>query len=83
MTTTQPTGQDRKRGRPMLCPKPVVLDIVNMHAGGTSYRRIAAVLNQRGTPTPTARGPWTYMHVYRINMSAAANRVRRSRKEND
>lgn len=63
----------------MLCPPDVLVTILELRELNTPYRRIAAMLNAQGTPTPTGRGPWTHTHVFRLTGTAAAMRLHRER----
>lgn len=61
----------------MLCPPEVLLRVLQLRDLGISFRRIAAMLNAEGTPTPAGLGPWSHSHVYRLTGTAGAMRLRR------
>ncbi|MEU1527131.1 recombinase family protein [Nocardia rhamnosiphila] len=66
----------RGRGRPQLCPPPVLLAVVSMHQAGMGYPAISEVLNTRGIPTPAGKPRWNRTHVWRLVRTAGAGRVR-------
>lgn len=41
-------------------------DVVRMHVAGISKKRIAGILNERGTLTPSGRPRWTASHVWTL-----------------
>lgn len=63
-----------RRGRPMLCPPPVLVRVLLLHGEGLSDSQIGAILNREGITTPAGRR-WQRCHVWRLRRTAAAVRL--------
>ena len=63
------------RGRPMLCPRIVLVQVITLHRAGLSDTGIADTLNREGTATPAGGPRWQRCHVWRLRRTAAALRL--------
>ena len=59
-------GQHGRRGRPPICPGPVVQRVIELHRQGLGYGAISRVLNEEGLATPCGGSRWQRSHVDRL-----------------
>jgi hypothetical protein len=62
----QGTSSRRRRGRPSLCPRVLLIRILDLREDGKSYREICAILNAEHVPTPEGKPTWYTSHVWRL-----------------
>jgi hypothetical protein len=66
MSAAQSLLQPRRPGRPPVCPRAIVIRIIDLRRQGLSYGAISAVLNSEGIPTPAGRPVWRKSSVDRL-----------------
>lgn len=66
----------RGRGRPQLCPQPVLREVLSMHESGMGFPAISEALNARGVRTPAGKPRWSRTHVWHLIRTAGAVRER-------
>lgn len=65
----------RRVGRPLLCPEPVLLLVVELREQGSTLQEICDYLNERGLLTPQSRSRWQRSHVSRLVKTASATEI--------
>ncbi|MFE2961998.1 recombinase family protein [Nocardia tengchongensis] len=56
----------------MRCSDEALTVIIELYDAKWSYRRIAAVLNEKGLSTPAGTAPWNGAHVHRLVRTVGA-----------
>lgn len=80
MSVMSPLPQDRRVGRPPLCPPKIAFRVIELESQELSYSEIATVLNREGVPTPAGGHVWYKSCVDRLLHTRYVRELRAERE---
>lgn len=80
MSAAHSVPQFHRPGRPPLCPREIVIRVVELRRQGLSYSAISAMLNHEGLPTPGGRPVWRKSYVDRLLHTQYAREIWQERQ---